>query len=158
MADKSNRDDASASSAGNIEDLHDRQALLEWLVAHGDSDHDFAARIASPSNVSEVEQLLIVLARAMPPQTSLRQALAFLMIARAILRGLHPTAAWLRREAGLSNEKGDLLGPALSRTLRPLANLGLISIVESDYDRRSDELRLTPTGMALIVEALDQLS
>ncbi len=131
----------------------------EDLTFSLEGEIDFAAyRIASPANVWEVELLLIALAKAMPPQTSLRQALAFLMIARAILRGQHPTAASLRREAGLNSKGGDLLGPSLGRTLRPLETLGLIRIVESDHDRRSDELRLTRAGMALIVDALDQLS
>lgn len=54
-------------------------------------------RTGTRSNVLEVEELVLKLTRVMPPQTSLRQAVAFIMIGRLSVSGMSVTAARLAR-------------------------------------------------------------
>lgn len=111
-----------------------------------------------PGNVEEVEQLLIALAKVMPIQTSLRQAVAFMLIASSSMRGRFTTASTIRQKAGPDESGRDLLGPSLGKTLKSLEGLGLIHITSSEYDRRAAEIGLTSKGMDLVTAALDKIA
>lgn len=145
-----------------MSDLPDEDGDESAKIFLGDLREDqiqfHAYRIASVSNIEEVEELLISLANTMPPQTSLRQAIAFFVIARSVMRGDFTTAMSIRRRAGISKSGHELLGPSLGRTLKSLEGLGLIRTKQSEHDRRSVEIGLTQEGFALITSALDALS
>lgn len=113
-------------------------------------------RIATKDNLSEVRQLLVALAQGMPPQTSLRQAVCFLMIAQASSTGRRTTVSDMKSQAE-GEAFFDLLGTTTSRTVKSLADAGLIKTVPSEYDRRALEIMMLPEGYALIDLAMDQI-
>lgn len=115
-------------------------------------------RVATRANVMEIENFLLTLARLMPPQTSLRQALAFLMIGRMTISGESVTAARLARIAGDDAQRAAIFGPALKRTLKPLIAQGLVEEQASEDDLRAADLRLTSKGIALVRQAMDAVS
>lgn len=115
-------------------------------------------RLASKANVMELEDFILTLARLMPPQTSLRQALAFLMIGRMSVSGETVTAARLSRIAGDDVQRAAIFGPAFRRTLKPLIAMGLVLERASEDDLRANDLTLTPDGLALLRQAMDAVS
>ncbi|MBD7942482.1 helix-turn-helix domain-containing protein [Brevundimonas guildfordensis] len=115
-------------------------------------------RLTTPEYVGEVSDLLLVLARLMPPQTSLRQAVAFMLVASSDLSGRAASLAMLRRSAGFDRQGIELLGPSLGRTTRSLEALGLIRIEDSEEDARASNIKLSPKGYALLTDAMAVIS
>lgn len=115
-------------------------------------------RVASRANVLELEDFLLTLTRLMPPQTSLRQALAYIMIGRASVSGETVTSAQLARTAGTDARREAVFGPALKRTMDPLIDRGLVCAIPSEEDLRATNLSLTEDGLKLLRTAMDSIS
>lgn len=135
-------------------DADDRAAWLGIEIDELGADYVFATR----SNVLEVETLVLKLTRVMPPQTSLRQAVAFIMIGRLSVSGMSVTAARLAKFAGDDVRRQPVLGPSIRRTIAPLIDLGLVKEVPCEDDLRARNLSLTPSGMELLRTAMDSIS
>ena len=115
-------------------------------------------RVASRKNVLELEDFVLTLTRLMPPQTSLRQALAFIMIGRMSVSGEAITAAQLARIAGADARREAVFGPALKRTVDTLVQRGLVRALPSEDDLRATNLSLTDDGLELLRKAMDSIS
>lgn len=115
-------------------------------------------RLATKSNVLEVQNLLAVLTSALPPTATLAQALAFCVICKQAVSGQRVSASELRRLAEEDMRGVDILGPSVARTVRALAATGLVKITASEDDRRSKELSLTREGFQVLDKAMDMLS
>lgn len=133
----------------------DAKDVISALASQIEETH---YRLASRANVMEIENFILTLARLMPPQTSLRQALAFLMIGRMSVSGESVTSARLSRLAGDDAQRAAIFGPALRRTLKPLIAMGLVRERASEDDLRAADLTLTPDGLALLRQAMDAVS
>lgn len=115
-------------------------------------------RLATKSNVLEVQHLLAILTSALPPTATLAQALAFCVICKQAVSGQRVSASDLRRLAEEDMHGVDILGPSVARTVRALAKTGLVKIIASEDDRRSKELSLTREGFQVLDRAMDVLS
>lgn len=128
----------------------DKVVSLDDVVMH-------SYRVASKSNVFEIQMLLGVLMTALPPTATMSQGMAFCVICKHAVSGRRISASQLRRLA--EEDIGvDFLGSSVARTVRALAETGLVKVTDSEDDRRSKEISLTKEGFVVLDRAMDMIS
>ncbi len=100
------------------------------------------------------EKMLLALASVMPPRMSLRQTLAFVMIARGTLQKGPLTIANVQEQAGLDAQRNPVIGKSITNTKASLADLIHAS---SSNDSREKPMRLKRKGDELIKAAIEKL-
>lgn len=83
--------------------------------------------------------------------------MAFCVICKHAVSGRRISASQLRRLA--EEDIGvDFLGSSVARTVRALAETGLVKVTDSEDDRRSKEISLTKEGFVVLDRAMDMIS
>jgi hypothetical protein len=101
------------------------------------------------------EKMLLALAAVMPNQMSLRQVIAFVMIARSTLQGHPMTIAGLQSKAGLDAKGKPILGTSITNTKESLSSL--LKLDRQDRGNRGKPIRLNDAGRDLIHQAIARL-
>lgn len=122
-----------------------------------DGPPDIIAAVRPAVMMRRTEALLTALAKEMPERTSLRQALAFIMVALATVQQREVTAASLQAKAALDRNRNPILGSSLPRGLLAMFEERLIREVPSKVDRRAKALSLTEAGQKVLERALAAL-
>lgn len=160
-----------ASDPGTPPSLKER---IETFLKEGDGVHatiaalDAAAEARGDERLSSLvvacepsvqarraEKMLIALASVLPPQISLRQALVFLMVARATLQAGPMTIAKIRKQAGLDDKGKSIIGTSITNTKASLVEAGLFHIPRQEG--RTRPIRLSADGYALIRKAIEKM-
>lgn len=139
-----------------IKSIHESMGSVAPDVNPGDGESEIA-RIATPDAVTEVRDFLLALASVMPPRTSLRHAVAYMIVAAATMRGCTVNISELIKSGGLDEKKMPLFDRSFMRSIRTLKDTKLIDIEPSDDDRRASHLQLTTKGYELLDKALRPL-
>jgi hypothetical protein len=123
-----------------------------------DGPPDLIAAVRPAVMMRRTEAFLTALAREMPERTSLRQALAFVMVALATVQQREVTASSLQLSAALDAKRRPILGSSLPRGLLAMFDERLIQEVPSKTDRRAKALSLTDAGQKVLDRALANLA
>lgn len=93
----------------------------------------------------------------MEPRTSIRQALAFALIARAHFARIEITIADLQKNDRDAGVLGEFFGQSMARTHIALQEKGWITFGESPGDRRKKVVELTPEGIRVAARLITHL-
>jgi len=141
---------------GRVEEDEKNEVDHPLMIIDGIPDAMFH-RVASRENVFQVGRLFGVMAAELPATATTGQVMAFLAICREAVSGRKISGAELRR---MTEEVAgvDLIGPSVSRTVAALAQTGLIQVIASEDDRRSNHISLTRQGYAVLDRAMNMIS
>lgn len=132
--------------------------VIEALELSALSDEKLAELVeeAEPQVMARrAEKMLLALAAVMPSQMSLRQVIAFVMIARSTLQGHPMTIANLQAKAGFDVKGKPILGTSITNTKESLSSL--LRIGRKDSGNRGKPIRLNDAGRVLIHQAIARL-
>jgi hypothetical protein len=148
---------------------HLAREIIDYLgsLPLDDLEDDYSGPkiIDPPSLVRKVHPLVAlrlgglitqIIVSVMPPRTSLRHALAFQMIALAHFQGREITVAGIQDRGGLDSKRRPVVGSSFPKTYNRLLDHGLVQESKSRKDQRANALALSPKGIALIEQALQQ--
>lgn len=133
------------------------ESITREIISLDDCIKIVAHRVASKDNVFELQKLLGVLMSALPATATMSQVMAFCVICKHAVSGRRVSASQLRRLAE-EDIGADFLGSSVARTVRALAETGLVKITDSEDDRRSKEISLTKEGFVVLDRAMDMIS
>lgn len=139
-----------------VKSIHESMDRDAPDIELGDSESEIK-RIATPDAVGELRDVLLALASVMPPRTSLRHAVAYLIVAAETMRGRTINTSELIRFGGLDDRKMPLFGRSFMRSIQTLKDTKMLTIERSDDDKRSGNLRLTTKAFELLDKALRPL-
>lgn len=134
-------------------------AVMETLSRRENTDDRLLQilKVIEPQvHARRAEKMLIALASVMPSRMTLRQTLAFVMIARGTLQKGPLTIANVQDQAGLDAQRKPVIGKSIiTNTKKSFADL--IGASKSEDDSREKPMRLTRKGDELIKAAIEKL-